>query len=323
MAPMKNKVELKQTTSTDQQGQRLDQALVQFWPEYSRSQFKLWIEQGAVRIDGEVVTKPRTLLQADQAIAVDAVLVARENWSAQAIDLNIVYEDDDLMVVNKPPGLVSHPGAGNPQGTLVNALLNHDQRLESVPRAGLIHRLDKETSGLLVIAKNLKAYHALNTLMQEREIKRTYLALVHGRIIRSGTIDKPIGRHPIHRTKMAIIENGRASVTHYKVLKRFNHHTLLEVDLQTGRTHQIRVHLASLRHPIVGDKTYGGKRPPQKDLSEPTKTALLHFNRQALHAQTLSFIHPTTQESLTFTAPLPEDMAALLETLAADQSQMP
>lgn len=312
---MKNQIQLEGHVPESLNNQRLDAALGQLFPEYSRNQFKQWIESGAIKVNGVVQTKPKHKVQTDQTITLDVELVARENWQAQDIPLDIIFEDEDLLILNKPPGIVVHPGAGVSENTLVNALLNHSPELETVPRAGLIHRLDKDTSGLLIVAKNLKSHHALAEMMKERLIKRQYRALVHGHVNVTGTIDKPIGRHHSQRTRMAICEGGREAVTHYRVAHKYPYHTELEVTLETGRTHQIRVHFASIMHPIVGDSVYGGKRLPQKDLTEEGKQAILNFNRQALHAEKLSFTHPFTNEEMTFIAPLPQDFAELLAML--------
>lgn len=312
---MKNQIQLEGQVPESLNNQRLDAVLGQLFPEYSRNQFKQWIESGAITVNGVVQTKPKHKVQTDQTIKLNVELVARENWQAQDIPLDIIFEDDDLLILNKPPGIVVHPGAGVSENTLVNALLNHSPELETVPRAGLIHRLDKDTSGLLIVAKNLKSHHALAAMMKERLIKRQYRALVHGHVNVTGTIDKPIGRHHSQRTRMAICESGREAVTHYRVARKLAHHTELEITLETGRTHQIRVHFSSIMHPVVGDSTYGGKRLPQKDLSEEGRQAILNFNRQALHAEKLSFIHPFTNNEMEFIAPLPKDFADLLAVL--------
>ncbi len=312
---MSKSIELKNSIPSSLHGSRLDAALGQLFPDYSRSQFKLWIESNAVKVNNEVVTKPKTKVNTDDVIHIEAVLEARENWQPQNIQLNVLFEDADILIINKPTGLVVHPGAGNYDQTMVNALLHFDPELQSVPRAGLIHRLDKDTTGLLVIARNLKSHHALINMMKERLIKRYYLALVHGVINVGGTIDKPIARHSQQRTKMAIMESGKPAITHYKVQEKFTYHTLLAVQLQTGRTHQIRVHMASIQHPIVGDAVYGGKRLPQKDLTAEARQAILHFNRQALHAEKLSFTHPFSDQPLEFIAPLPDDLQQLINSL--------
>lgn len=296
------KIEHNITIPEDYPEQRLDQALAQLLPQYSRAQCQLWIKAGAVEVNGKVITKTRHNVQADDDIILDAELSDKTYMEAEDIPLDIIYEDDDLIVINKPAGLVVHPGAGNYAGTLLNALLHHDQSLATIPRAGIVHRLDKDTSGLLVIARNLETHNSLIKMMQEREIKREYETIVHGDMVAGGSIDEPIGRHPTQRIKMAVTRGGREALTHYRILKKFPKHTYLRVILDTGRTHQIRVHMAHLRHPIVGDKTYGKK-------TQDT------FPRQALHAARLSLTHPRSGEDMQWQAPLPQDMQALLADL--------
>lgn len=294
---------------------RLDLALSTLFPDYSRTQMQQWIKQGHVQIDHHVVEKTRQLVQTNQLITIQTELKENKKWEAQSIPLNILYEDEAIMIVNKPVGLIVHPGASNPDHTLVNALLHHEPTLALVPRAGIIHRLDKNTSGLLIVAKTIEVHHALIKQMQKHKIERHYQALVEGRVISGGTIDAPIARHPRHRTKMAVTANGKNAVTHYRVLERFSSHTLLSVQLETGRTHQIRVHLAHAQFPIVGDKTYHPRVSHLTGLSEKVKTVLQHFDHQALHAYRLRLKHPVTHELCEWTAPLPEDMRQLLEWL--------
>lgn len=286
-------------------GLRLDQALSQINTDYSRAQWQAWIKAGHVQLDGKIVKKPREKVRAEQIVDVDATLAEQGNWEGQAIELNIPYEDDDLIIVNKAAGLVVHPGAGNPDQTLINALLYRYPELIHLPRAGIVHRLDKDTTGLLVVARNLAAHHYLVKAIQERGIKREYQALVFGEIIAGGTIDAPIGRHPTHRTRMAIREGGRESVTHYRIMKKFPKYTLLTCELESGRTHQIRVHMAHVGHPIVGDPTYGQRRCAP----DPS------FKRQALHAWRLSLVHPTSGEAVSWEADLPEDVSKLISLL--------
>lgn len=294
--------------------QRLDVALSRLFPDYSRSLIQAWIKNGFVKVNDDIIQKPRYAVAANQVITIHANLTENMEWAAQSIPLSIVYEDEFLMVVNKPVGLVVHPGAGNPDHTLVNALLHYAPELASIPRAGIIHRLDKDTSGLLVIARQLPVYHALIKQMQAREIHREYRALVQGEMISGGTIDEPIARHPTLRTKMAIVKTGKPAVTHYRILEHFRAHTLLAVQLETGRTHQIRVHLAHLHFPIVGDATYG-KAKNFAHLSEPLKIALREFNHQALHAYKLALIHPITQKPCEWIAEIPGDMQQLIVLL--------
>jgi 23S rRNA pseudouridine1911/1915/1917 synthase len=293
-------------------GIRLDKALSQVLTDYSRGQIQEWLRSGELLIDGKTA-KPTLKTHGGEFILLKATLKPQTNWEAEAIDLDILYEDDEIIVINKPAGLVVHPAAGNHSGTLVNALLHHCEGLNEVPRAGLIHRIDKDTTGCLLIAKTLKAHTFLTAEMQKRHIKRSYLALVQGALISGGTIDAPIGRDPRNRTKMAIVNEARPAVTHYRIKERFKDLTLLDVTLETGRTHQIRVHLKSINYPIIGDQTYHRLQFPKK-ASEELKTALKGFKRQALHAKQLDFTHPLGR-ALSFTAPLPADFKALLDTV--------
>jgi 23S rRNA pseudouridine1911/1915/1917 synthase len=283
-------------------GLRLDQALAKLLPEQSRSRLAKLIEDGHVRVDGEAWAGNKRLKSGER---VEVELVPREAEVAfrpEAIDLDVVHEDDTVLVIDKPAGLVVHPGSGNWAGTMLNALLHHVPGLEVLPRAGIVHRLDKDTSGLLVVAKTEAAQLDLVRQLQARTVKRTYLALARGEVAAAGKVDAPIGRHPVQRTKMAVVPAGKAAITHFSIRERFAAHTLLECDLETGRTHQIRVHLASIGHPLEGDPAYGGKG-----------AALL--GRQALHAWKLAFVHPSRRETVAFESPLPGDFATLLETL--------
>ena len=296
---------------------RLDAALSQLLPQYSRSLIQQWIKKKFVSVNHSIVEKTRHTVKTGDRIAIDAVLEEATHNVAQDIPLNIIFEDEYLLVVNKPVGLIVHPGAGNPDRTLVNALLHYCSALSAIPRAGIVHRLDKDTSGLLIVAKTLSVHHALIKQMQARKVHREYRALVQGNMISGGTIDAPIARHPTQRIKMAVHDNGKEAVTHYRVLTRFASHTLLEVALETGRTHQIRVHLAHLGYPIVGDKTYGKMRHYPK-LPLETQNALRDFHHQALHAYRLSLIHPVTKVEMEWTAELPRDFIALIALLSRE-----
>lgn len=315
---MKNKIDLHGTISLDLAGLRLDQALAKLFSDYSRSQLQQWIREGYVQVNQMVVKEVRTKVQMDQVITIEAPLLPQENWVAQNIPLEIVYEDDALLIINKPVGLVVHPGAGNRDQTLINALLHHAPELSAIPRAGIIHRLDKDTSGLLVIARTLAAHHALTQQMKAREIEREYEGIAKGVLISGGTIEAPIGRHPQYRTRMAILDSGRPAITHYRVLERFRAHTHLRIQLDTGRTHQIRVHFLHIQHPLVGDPIYGQHVGIPLKLSTELKTVLGSFKRQALHAATLKLHHPVTQALLEWHAPLPADMVHLLNALRKD-----
>jgi 23S rRNA pseudouridine1911/1915/1917 synthase len=283
-------------------GQRLDRALASLMPEESRSRLARLIEEGHVRVEGR---QAAASLKVRSGEAVEVALAPRPadtSFRPEAIKLTVVHEDEDLLVIDKPAGLVVHPGSGNWSGTMLNALLHHAPGSGQLPRAGIVHRLDKDTSGLLVVAKTEVAQAALVRQLQARTVKRTYLALVRGKLARGGTVDAPIGRHPVQRTRMAVVAGGKPAVTHYRVRRRFAAHTLLECDLETGRTHQIRVHLASIGHPLEGDPVYAGK-------------ARGTFGRQALHAWKLAFVHPKSGKTVSFESPLPADLEALLETL--------
>jgi 23S rRNA pseudouridine1911/1915/1917 synthase len=299
-------------------GKRLDQAVAALFTEYSRVRLQSWIREGCIRVDGQI-KRPRDFVSAGQNITLMTTMpIAEQHSRAQAIALNIVYEDDTLLIINKPVGLVVHPAVGNPDNTLLNALLYHCQTLEQLPRAGIVHRLDKDTSGLLVVAKTLPAHTLLVRQMQARTIQREYEAVVTGLLIAGGTIDAPLGRHPVQRQKRAVSDFGKPAITHYRVLERFRAHTRIKVQLETGRTHQIRVHMTHIHHPIVGDRVYGGRFQIPRGVSEPLINTLRHFKRQALHAQRLGLIHPQSGESIEWCAPSPPDMQQLLLALRQD-----
>ena len=297
----------------DYAGMRLDHALASMIPEHSRARLQQWIKAGQVLINGQAC-KARDTAVSGAKVVINGDAPPKMNYAAQAIALDVIHVDDDMIILNKPAGLVVHPAAGNYDGTLLNALLFHFPELIKVPRAGIIHRLDKETSGLLIIARNLTAHTQLINLMREHEIEREYIALATGRITAGNTIDAPLARHAQQRIKMAVMPSGKPAVTHYRVMTRYPHHTLLRVNLETGRTHQIRVHLAHIKHPLVGDPLYGRLVFP-KGASENLREALRDFKRQALHAHKLTFTHPGTGEPCEFTAPLPKDFENLLKVL--------
>jgi len=295
-------------------GLRLDQALAKLLPEYSRSRLQDWINGQLIKVDGEFSTTRQKVWGGEQIEVLPQTHPADQPYRAEDIALNIVYEDAALLVINKPAGLVVHPGSGNWEGTLLNALLHHAPQLEGVPRAGIVHRLDKDTSGLLVVAKTLTAQTNLVRQLQARSVKREYLALVYGELRHSGTVDEPVGRHHAQRVKMAITESGKPATTHYQVEMKFPSCTLLRCRLETGRTHQIRVHMAHLKHPLVGDSVY--LKGPQKCVPE-LRELLNSFQRQALHATRLALEHPVSGESMEWHAPLPEDMQQLLQQIRA------
>jgi len=294
-------------------GQRLDQALAALFPEYSRSRIQAWIRATAVRVNGAVTARQRQRVRGGEWVEICATLPDESRWCAEEIPLAVVYTDDDLLVIDKPPHLVAHPAPGNPSGTLVNALLNYAPELAQLPRAGLIHRLDKDTTGLLVVARTLTAHHALTEQLKAREITREYVAVVSGVVIGGGRIDAPIGRDPLDRKKMAVVAHGRPAVTHYRVERRFAAHTYLRLRLETGRTHQIRVHLRHLGYPLVGDPAYGGGVPA--GCSPKVRVALRNFSRQALHALRLELSHPRTGARISWDAPLPADLSELIHQL--------
>ena len=298
----------------DLAGQRLDLALARLFPEYSRSRLKSWLLNGAISVDGEQ-PRPRDPVHGGEVVQLTAATEAVVLAEPEPIALDIVYEDESLAVINKPAGLVVHPGAGNPRGTLMNGLLHHVPTLEELPRAGIIHRLDKDTSGLLLVAKTLPAHTELVRTLASREISRYYLAVCIGVLTGGGTIDAPVGRHRVDRKRMSVRDDGKPAVTHYTVLERFAAHTYIRVRLETGRTHQIRVHFAHRRHALLGDPVYGGRLALPAGASERLVAALRGFRRQALHAAELRLRHPATGQALEIEAPVPADLAALLDAL--------
>lgn len=312
----------------DYAGLRLDQALAKLLPEYSRSRLQEWIAQGQVLLQGNTATVRQKLHGGETITLTPRSHPSEQPYQAQAIALNVIYEDDCILVINKPAGLVVHPGSGNWEGTLLNALLHHAPQLSEIPRAGIVHRLDKDTSGLLVVAKTLTAQTALVRQLQARTVTREYFALTYGELARDGTVDAAIGRHPVHRIKMALVKTGKPATTHYAVAERFPAKltesrqgcTLVRCRLETGRTHQIRVHLASIAHPLVGDSTY--LNGPQKCLPQ-FRELLTRFPRQALHAARLGLEHPKTGEAMEWQIPLAQDMVDLLQQLRNISESLP
>jgi 23S rRNA pseudouridine1911/1915/1917 synthase len=303
-------------------GRRLDQALAELFPEFSRSRLTAWIKSGDVRVDGAAAI-PRQIVRGGEEVTLRAELAPEVAMAPEAIALDIRYEDADVIVVNKPAGLTVHPGAGQPAGTLQNALLHHDPELAKIPRAGIVHRLDKDTSGVMVVARSLRAHTALVEQLQARDMHRQYVAVVYGTMIAGGSVDAPIGRHPRDRLKQAIVEEpaGKPAVTHYRVRERFRAHTLIECRLETGRTHQIRVHMAHVRHALVGDPVYGTGLKLPKGATPELTDAMRAFRRQALHAETLEFAHPADGRTIRVEAELPHDMQALIAALRADSKE--
>lgn len=293
-------------------GLRLDQALAQLFPNWSRSRLQLWISQKRITLNGKAVNAKQKVWGNEQILISPINLATVPQFTAEAIRLNIIYEDDFLLIINKPAGMVVHPGNGNWQGTMLNALLHHSAKLGNIPRAGIVHRLDKDTSGLLVVAKTINTQINLIRQLQQHQVKRNYLALVLGQVTQNGTVDQPIGRHPVQRTKMAVIKKGKPARTHYQILEQFDGCTLLKCSLETGRTHQIRVHMHKIGHPLAGDPVYGGK---PKKINQEIGQLLTIFPRQALHAQQLALAHPKNEKIMNWEAVLPDDMNTLLQTL--------
>jgi 23S rRNA pseudouridine1911/1915/1917 synthase len=299
-------------------GLRIDQVVAEFCPQYSRSQLQKWIKSGNVLIDGKQ-RKCKDKLAGEEQVWVQPILVERTDSLPEKIALEVVYEDQHLLVINKPAGLVVHPGAGNSHGTLMNGLLAHNKNQANLPRAGIVHRLDKDTTGLMMVAKTLEAHHSLVEQLQRREVKREYLALVSTEVISGATIEANIARSPRDRKKMIVCDDsvGRYAITHYRIEQKFPSFTLLRVNLETGRTHQIRVHLSWKRMPIVGDRTYAGRLKVPAGLNESMRTKIQQFNRQALHATRLTITHPHTDEIMSWEAPMPADMQEIVDALAA------
>ncbi|WP_410677912.1 23S rRNA pseudouridine(1911/1915/1917) synthase RluD [Avibacterium paragallinarum] len=301
-----------------QMGQRLDQSLAEMFPDYSRSRLKTWIEDNLVQVNGEIVNVPRSKVYGGEQISITVDMEDESRFEPENIPLNIVYEDDDIIVINKPKDMVVHPGAGNPNGTVLNALLYHYPPIAEVPRAGIVHRLDKDTTGLMVVAKTIPAQTKLVRDLQKRKITREYEAIAYGIMTQGGTVDEPMARHPTKRTHMAVHPMGKPATTHYRIMERFRNYTRLRLRLETGRTHQIRVHMAHIAHPLLGDQTYGGRPRPPKNASEELLSTLRDFKRQALHAIMLRLAHPITGELMEWYAPLPEDFVGLVNALKAD-----
>lgn len=314
---MSEPIQLSLTIPFESAGQRLDQTLAEMLSEYSRTRIKSWIESGEVRVNGAQL-RPKDKVIGGEQVEINATLPDAVPVAPEGIDLDIAYQDKHLLVVNKPAGLVVHPGAGNTDGTLQNALLHFDAKLAQLPRGGIVHRLDKDTTGLLVIARTLEAHTALVRALEAREIDREYEAVCQGVMTGGGTVEAPIGRHPVDRLRQAIRQDGREATTHYRVLHRYRGHTHVRLKLETGRTHQIRVHMAHIRYPLVGDRVYGGRLLLPKGASPELIEALRAFKRQALHAARLAFEHPITGKAVDLSAALPADFQALLAVLAVD-----
>ena len=298
-------------------GLRLDQALAKMFPDFSRSRLKSWLVGGAVLVDGES-RRPKDRVDGGEQIELNIVAEVAVRSAPEPISLDVVFEDDDLLVINKQAGLVVHPGAGNPTGTLMNGLLHHSPALAELPRAGIIHRLDKDTTGLIMIGKTLPSHTALTRALAEREVSRHYVAVCRGVLTGGGKIDEPIGRHPVDRTRMTIRQDGRPAVTHFTVRERFRAHSFVDVKLDTGRTHQIRVHFAHRRHALLGDGVYGGRMGLPAGATAALIDELRGFKRQALHAAQLKLLHPVSGDELVLDAAVPEDFSHLLDVLRTD-----
>ena len=299
-------------------GRRLDQALAAMFPDFSRSRLQQWIKAGEVQIDGRAWS-PKDKVSGGESVTIAGTLPEETACAAEPIPLEVIFQDEDILVVNKPAGLVVHPAAGNPDGTMQNALLHLDPNLSGLPRSGIIHRLDKMTTGLLVVARTLRAHTHLVDQLQARRFVREYDAIVHGVMTAGGTVEAPIARHPVDRKRQAVVEGGKPAITHYRVAERFRAHSYIKVRLETGRTHQIRVHMAYVQYPLVGDPVYGGRLRVPRGASPRLREMLQHFRRQALHAGRLGLQHPVTGEPLEWQAPVPEDMQELLDVLRQDR----
>ncbi len=326
---MSQLIEQQGVVSEGQSGMRVDQVATALFADYSRARIQSWIKQAAIKVDGEVC-RPKDKLFGGEVLTLSATLVEEDRWQPQAMDIDVIYKDEHIIIINKPAGLVVHPGAGVPDGTLLNGLLHHFPELSTIPRAGIVHRLDKETTGLMVVARSLLAQAHLVKQLQDRSLGREYEAIVMGELTGGGVIDKPIGRHPTQRVKMAVLERearvwtgdgpktqstGKEAVTHYRLLQRFVGYTHIVCQLETGRTHQIRVHLSHINHPLVGDPVYLGRQKWMSGTVEPLKALLASFPRQALHAKRLSLVHPYSGDTMEWETELPEDMKGLLADL--------
>ena len=315
--PATDKIQLSARATPEHAGQRLDQVAAELFDGYSRSRLQIWIKSGALTVNGRP-GKPKDKLIGSEELVINAELEAEVNDTAQPVALPIVYEDEHLIVINKPAGLVVHPAAGHQDGTLLNGLLHLDERQASLPRAGIVHRLDRDTTGLMVVARTLEAHASLVEQLQDKSLYREYEAVAVGVMTGGGTVNARIGRHPQDRKRQAVVESGKNAVTHYRLIQRFRGHTHIRVQLETGRTHQIRVHMAHVRYPLVGDPVYGGRIRLPAGASPELREALQSFRRQALHARKLGLIHPESGEYMEFEAPLAEDLSALLDVLRAD-----
>ena len=295
-------------------GKRLDLALSKLFPEHSRSRIQSWIKAGEVEVNNSKY-KQRNVVNSGDIIKINTTLKSIDKHQAEHIGLDVIHEDKAIIILNKPAGLVVHPGAGNQKHTLVNALLHFDEKLDVLPRAGIIHRLDKDTTGIMIIARTIESYTYLVNELQKRNIKRNYKAVICGQLVAGGVIENKIGRHPVHRTKMAVTDKGKLATTHYRIIKKFQHYTYLDIQLGTGRTHQIRVHMNNEKHPIIGDPLYGKNTFIKKGINASLREFIKNFKRQALHAYNLEFTHPISKKIISLKAELPDDMNNLIKIL--------
>jgi 23S rRNA pseudouridine1911/1915/1917 synthase len=298
-------------------GMRLDQVAAELFPDYSRNRLATWMKEGRLTVDGRTV-KPRDKATASAQVTLIVTDEPVIDWQPQSLPVDIIFEDEHILVVNKPAGVVVHPAAGHADGTLVNALLAHAPELDALPRGGIVHRLDKETSGIMFVARSSLAHKSLVAQLSERTVSRTYCAVCTGALTGGGKIDAPIDRHPTARTKMAVIADGKPAVTHYRIAHRFKHYTQLRVNLETGRTHQIRAHMAHRKWPLIGDPVYGGRQRVPSGASDLLMSTLRGFTRQALHAQAIEFEHPASGDWMEFGTDLPDDLINLLEVLESE-----
>ena len=316
-----DQIDLTGTLIVEKVSERLDQALARTFPDYSRSRLQQWIKAGYVLINGEQVLDNRLKVRGGESIAIQALMQSEVSWVAQEMPLDIIFEDDEILILNKPADLVVHPAAGNYDNTLVNGLLHYLPALEAIPRAGIVHRLDRDTTGLMVVAKTLSAQSWLVKELKNHDVERQYECLVYGHLIAGKTIDQPIGRNPRNRLQMAVVANGKEAITHFKIQQRYTDFSLLDVFLETGRTHQIRVHMNYAKHPIVGDPLYGSRLRLPKGCSEELKETLQSFKRQALHAKRLSLRHPVTKQAIEWQVDRPDDFQQLVDMVNQDVSQ--
>ena len=311
-------ISLKKELSPSDAGLRIDVVIAKMFPEFSRTHIQKWIKGGYLKLNGKK-TKPKFIIEGKEVVSIEVQEEELSSDKPEDIKLNILWEDKDILIINKPPNLVVHPGAGNKHGTLVNGLLHYDKDLSYLPRAGIVHRLDKNTSGVMIVTKNEHSYLHLIKQFKERAVSREYLAIVIGELISGGIVDKPLGRHPRYRTKQAVLKGGKEAITHFTIADKFKGHSLLKISLKTGRTHQIRVHLSYIGFPIIGDSTYGGRSKFAPNISQSLRESIKIFKRQALHASSVKFTHPRNNKKINVDSELPKDMTKLIKSLKRDE----